>query len=134
MNNDISNNNNGVHIIATPMFLQEQSSIERGFYTWSYTIIVRNNRKHSIQLLSRFWRIVDSNGEMHEVRGEGVVGQQPIISPTEQFEYTSGTLLKTPSGIMMGEYEMLDITNGNKFTIQIPAFSLDSPYENHKPS
>ncbi len=77
---------------------------------------------------NRYWRITDSLGRVQEVRGAGVVGEQPILHPGEAFEYTSGTPLKTPSGIMVGTYQM-ESTGGERFEIAIPAFSLDSPHQ-----
>ena len=81
-----------------------------------------------MQLLNRHWRITDSRGRMQEVRGPGVVGEQPTLQPGESFEYTSGTPLSTPSGIMVGTYEMREET-GELFQVAVPAFSLDSPYQ-----
>jgi ApaG protein len=83
--------------------------------------------KERVQLKNRYWKIIDSNGIEQEVRGEGVVGEQPILNPGEKFEYTSGTPLSTPSGFMEGHYEMETI-KGNRFEAAIPQFSLDSPF------
>ena len=80
---------------------------------------------------NRYWKIIDSNGIQQEVRGEGVVGEQPILNPGEKFEYTSGTPLTTSSGFMEGTYEMQN-DNGDKFDVQIPQFSLDNPFEYNK--
>ena len=92
-------------------------------------IAQHNDRKTflKVQLKNRFWQITDSNGSKQEVRGEGVVGEQPILNPGEKFEYTSGTPLSTPSGFMEGYYEM-ETKTGNKFDASIPLFSLDSPH------
>jgi ApaG protein len=81
-----------------------------------------------VQLLTRHWRITDSNGNVQEVRGEGVVGEQPVLEPGSSFEYTSGTPLPTPSGIMVGTYQMAS-QGGSRFDVEIPAFSLDSPHQ-----
>jgi len=79
-------------------------------------------------LRHRHWRITDSRGQIKEVRGDGVVGEQPVLAPGESFEYTSGTPLPTPSGIMVGTYEM-ETRGGDSFSVRIPAFSLDSPHQ-----
>jgi ApaG protein len=81
-----------------------------------------------VQLLRRHWHITDSQGRIHEVRGEGVVGEQPVLEPGESFEYTSGTPLATPSGFMVGSYQMID-GEGANFSVSVPAFSLDSPHD-----
>ncbi len=82
----------------------------------------------TVQLVNRYWHITDSLGRVQEVRGPGVVGEQPTLKPGESFEYTSGTPLPTPSGIMVGTYEM-ESANGRRFDVAVPAFSLDSPHE-----
>ena len=81
-----------------------------------------------MQLRTRYWRITDSMGRVQEVRGAGVVGEQPVLGPGESYEYTSGTPLPTPSGIMVGTYQM-ESQSGEKFEVDVPAFSLDSPYQ-----
>jgi ApaG protein len=78
--------------------------------------------------MRRHWHITDSHGRIHEVQGEGVVGEQPVLQPGESFEYTSGTPLATPSGFMVGSYQMIDKT-GSSFNVSVPAFSLDSPHD-----
>ena len=92
-----------------------------------YTLSINNLGKERVKLKNRFWKIIDSNGIKHEVKGEGVVGKQPVLNPGEKFEYTSGTPLSTPSGFMEGHYEMETI-NGGRFDASIPLFSLDSPF------
>ena len=82
-------------------------------------------------MVNRYWKIVDANGMLQEVRGKGVLGEQPILSPGEKFEYTSGTPLTTSSGFMEGTYEMQK-DNGDIFDVKIPQFSLDNPFENNK--
>ena len=93
---------------------------------WSYKVIIKNNEKEKIKLISRHWKIFDSNGNFREVKGKGVVGEQPTIEPGDKFEYTSGTPLKTSSGIMHGSYQMQSF-DGEEFKVDIPAFSLDIP-------
>jgi ApaG protein len=89
---------------------------------------IENNGKETVQLRSRYWRITDNRGQVQEVRGPGVVGEQPVLRPGESFEYTSGTPLATPSGIMVGAYHM-ETKGGESFAVRIPAFSLDSPHQ-----
>ncbi len=89
---------------------------------------IENLGGETAQLISRHWRITDAKGEVHEVRGPGVVGEQPTLEPGDFFEYTSGTPLATPSGIMQGSYQM-ENERGETFDVQIPPFSLDSPYQ-----
>jgi ApaG protein len=93
----------------------------------AYHVRIQNNGGETVQLLTRHWMITDSLGHLQEVRGDGVVGKQPVLRPGEAFEYASGTPLATPSGIMMGSYQM-QAENGECFDIEIPAFSLDSPH------
>ncbi len=117
-----------IKITVIPDFLDEQSSPGKNQYFWSYTITITNLRDMPVQLLSRYWKITDANGRINEVRGEGVVGKQPIIPPFHSFEYTSGCPLETSQGFMVGHYDMMD-HNGLTFLINIPAFSLDSPFD-----
>ncbi len=113
-----------ISITATPVYLGEQSDPGTNQYFWSYTILIENVGGDTVQLLSRHWQITDSLGHTIEVRGEGVVGKTPVISPGDSFEYTSGTPLGTSSGIMVGSYRMRK-QNGEEFDVAIPAFSLD---------
>jgi ApaG protein len=115
-----------ISINVEPTYLEDQSEPERNYYVWAYHVVIENQSQQTVQLQARYWRITDSAGHVHEVRGAGVVGEQPILKPGDRFEYTSGTLLSTPSGIMFGNYEM-ETPNGEKFEVDIPAFSLDSP-------
>jgi len=117
----------GVRIHVTPLYVEEESSPEEGRYFWAYTIDITNVRSDSIRLRSRHWRITDAHGRTEEVRGPGVVGQTPVIAPGASFRYTSGCALTTPSGIMVGSYQMTSET-GELFNVVIPAFSLDSPH------
>lgn len=116
-----------ISIQVEPLYLEDQSSPEDDYFVWAYTIAIENTGSEVVQLKTRYWRITDANGHVEEVRGAGVVGEQPVLEPGECFEYTSGTPLATPSGIMDGSYQM--VTNeGELFNVEIPAFSLDSPY------
>jgi ApaG protein len=118
-----------IEVTVEPNFLPERSSAEKQEYFWSYTIVITNSGAETVQLRTRHWIITDASGRKQEVRGEGVVGEQPVLAPGEHFEYTSGVPLPTASGIMTGRYQMVS-ESGEQFEIDIPAFSLDSP--NHK--
>ena len=115
-----------IEVTVEPNFLPERSSAERSRYFWSYTIVITNTGDETVQLRTRRWLITDATGRQQEVRGEGVVGEQPVIPPGEHFEYTSGVPLSTASGFMTGSYEMVSET-GERFEIEVPTFSLDSP-------
>lgn len=117
-----------IHVSVEPEFLEDQSAPEDGHYVWAYRIQIENRGSETVQLLSRHWKITDSLGRVQEVQGSGVVGEQPVLRPGESFEYASGCPLSTASGIMMGNYTMVT-DDGESFEVEIPAFSLDSPYE-----
>jgi ApaG protein len=113
-----------IEVTATPRFLNERSSPENGHFFWAYTIEIANQGTETVQLKTRYWHITDAHGRVQEVRGAGVVGEEPVLEPGESFEYTSGVPLPTPSGFMMGRYGMVTEA-GEPFEIDIPAFSLD---------
>ncbi|MGA2128701.1 MAG: Co2+/Mg2+ efflux protein ApaG [Xanthobacteraceae bacterium] len=115
-----------IEVIVTPRFVDERSSPANGEYFWAYTIEIVNRGAETVQLKSRHWRITDAFGRVQEVRGAGVVGEQPVLGPGESFEYTSGVPLHTSSGFMTGSYGMVT-DDGARFDIEIPTFSLDSP-------
>jgi len=115
-----------IEVRVTPRFLPERSSPDNGYFFWAYTIMLTNLGRETVQLKTRHWRITDAQGRLQEVRGAGVVGEEPVLRPGENFEYTSGVPLPTPSGFMMGSYGMVT-EGGEKFDIEIPAFSLDTP-------
>jgi ApaG protein len=115
-----------IEVKVTPRFLAERSSPENGYFFWAYTISITNRGTETVQLKKRHWRITDASGRVQEVRGAGVVGEQPILEPGQSFEYTSGVPLQTSSGFMTGSYSMVT-QKGEPFDISIPAFSLDSP-------
>jgi ApaG protein len=117
-----------IRVSVKPIFLDDQSTPSEDHYVWAYQVTIENTGSGTVQLINRHWRITDAQGRMQEVKGEGVVGEQPRLGPGQLFEYTSGTPLNTPSGLMMGSYEMED-ERGQRFDIDIPAFSLDSPYQ-----
>ncbi len=122
-----SKTTNGVTVTVTPYFLDDQSSPQESHFVWAYQVNITNTGNSSIKLDHRNWLIIDANGKVMSIQGEGVVGEFPIIKPGESFEYTSGTPLKTNNGIMQGFY-LVSQKNGEKLKIDIPAFSLDSPY------
>jgi len=117
-----------IRITVKPTFLEDQSSPDENYYVWAYRVRIENQGGETVQLRDRYWRITDGFGRVQEVRGPGVVGEQPVLRPGERFEYTSGTPLPTPSGIMLGTYRM-ETTQGESFEVEIPAFSLDSPHQ-----
>lgn len=117
-----------ITVTVEPTYLEDQSAPGENRYVWAYRVRIENGGGETVQLRRRHWRITDAMGRVQEVRGPGVVGEQPILAPGQAFEYTSGTPLSTPSGIMVGSYEM-ETRQGESFAIAIPAFSLDSPHQ-----
>jgi ApaG protein len=117
-----------IKITVKPVYLEDQSSPTENHFVWAYHIRIENHGGDTVQLRNRYWRITDSLGRVQEVRGAGVVGEQPVLKPGESYEYTSGTPLPTPSGIMVGAYQM-EAANGERFDVAVPAFSLDSPHQ-----
>ncbi len=128
MNPRYEKTTHNISITVEPAYLDEQSRPDDHHFVWAYRVHIHNNGGDTVQLRSRYWRITDSNGNVQEVEGDGVVGEQPVLKPGESFEYTSGTPLNAPGGIMLGAYKMTR-PNGEIFSVEIPAFSLDSPYE-----
>ena len=120
-----------VKILVEPTYLEDHSDPAENSYLWAYTVKIKNNSTDTIKLVSRHWKIFDSNGSFREVKGKGVVGEQPIIQPGDEFEYTSGTPLKTTSGLMHGSYVMQSF-DGEEFEVKIPPFSLDIPDTNNR--
>lgn len=118
----------GIAVTVRPTYLDDQSSPDENYFVWAYQVRIENKGDRRVQLHSRYWKITDAHGRVQEVRGPGVVGEQPVLKPGESFEYTSGTPLPTSSGFMVGTYQMV-AENGEAFDVAIPAFSLDSPYE-----
>jgi ApaG protein len=117
----------GIQVTVMPEFVPERSDAEEAAYFWAYTVEIANCGALTVQLTARHWKITDANGRLEEVKGPGVVGEQPVLKPGERFRYTSGCPLTTPSGIMTGSYRMVSET-GDVFEAEIPVFSLDSPY------
>ena len=118
-------------VTVEPIYLEEQSEPAQAHYVWAYHVRIENQGRETVQLRNRYWRITDSYGRVQEVRGAGVVGVEPVLEPGASFEYTSGTPLNAPSGIMVGTYE-LEGADGQRFEVDIPAFSLDSPHQNSR--
>jgi ApaG protein len=116
-----------IEVTVVPRYLPDQSDPGDSHFVWSYTVTITNHGTEPVQLRSRYWQITDEHGVTQEVRGAGVVGEQPLIVPGGHFEYTSGCPLRTPSGVMVGSYQMVS-ASGTLFAVDIPAFSLDSPH------
>ncbi|MFZ4604531.1 MAG: Co2+/Mg2+ efflux protein ApaG [Caulobacterales bacterium] len=116
-----------IRVRVTPEYLPDQSEPEDGRYFWAYKVEITNLGVETVQLKTRHWRITDANGRTEEVRGPGVVGEQPTLEPGQTFTYSSGCPLRTPQGLMVGSYQMVD-SLGEMFDVAIPAFSLDSPF------
>ncbi|NHO31306.1 Co2+/Mg2+ efflux protein ApaG [Acetobacter fallax] len=119
----------GVRVIVRAFWLDDQSQPEEHNYCWGYRIRIENHSDRTVQLLERSWEIIDGLGHIDRVRGDGVIGEQPVIEAGSGFEYTSGAALDTPSGIMRGLYRMIEEPTGRLFDVRIPPFSLDSPYQ-----
>jgi ApaG protein len=115
-----------IRVSVEPFYLAEQSEPEKDRWVFGYKVTIENQGGEAVQLLARHWRITDARGRLHEVKGDGVVGEQPVIEPGRQFAYASGAPLGTPSGIMVGSYHMVS-GSGDQFEVAIPAFSLDAP-------
>ena len=122
-----------IEVTVEPNFMPERSAVDKGQYFWSYTIVITNSGNETVQLRSRHWIITDATGRKQEIRGEGVIGEQPVLAPGERHQYTSGVPLPTASGIMTGRYQMVT-ESGEQFEIEVPTFSLDSPESKRKPN
>ena len=116
----------GISVRVAVSYLAEQSNPALGRWFWSYHVRIENGSDLSVQLLARQWKISDSNGAIHEVQGEGVVGETPLIAPGASFDYVSGCPLDTPGGSMTGSYRMVD-EDGGTFDVDIPKFALLAP-------
>lgn len=117
-----------IRVSVRPTYLDDQSRPEDNYFVWAYEVMIENEGQETVTLKTRHWKIVNSLGEVQQVRGAGVVGEQPTLKPGERFEYTSGCPLKTSSGFMAGSYQM-ETDKGEAFNVTIPAFSLDSPHQ-----
>lgn len=116
-------------VTLRPLFIPEQSKVEDRIFVWYYHVQIENQGKVPCQLMHRFWKITDALANVSVVNGKGVGGDQPVLNPGEIYEYTSAVPLSTPSGFMTGHYNM-ESQDGRDFNIDIPMFSLDSPYTN----
>ena len=121
---------NKIDVKVQPAYIAEQSDPANDHYVFSYTVTIRNNGSSPAKLLTRHWIITDGDGQVQEVKGDGVIGEQPHLQPGEGFEYTSGTFMSTPFGTMQGSYQMISDT-GETFDAEIPAFSLIVPNTLH---
>jgi len=119
-----------VHVAVQVRYLPDQSDEADNRYVFAYTITVTNQGEHPVQLLSRHWIITDANQHVQEVKGKGVVGEQPVIKPGQGFEYTSGTVLATQVGTMSGSYRM-QMVEGGEFDVAVPQFVLSVPRTLH---
>jgi ApaG protein len=119
-----------IEVSVEPFYLPDRSAPEESRYFWAYRVTIDNQSAELVQLLSRYWHITDGVGRTEEVRGPGVVGEQPELGPGDSYQYTSGCPLSTPSGIMVGHYTMRN-KRGETFDVAIPAFSLDLPGTRH---
>jgi len=117
---------NNIKVDVETRYIEEQSNPEQNYFVFAYTITIQNQGRQTAQLLTRHWVITDSNHKVQEVRGEGVVGEQPVLKPGEQFVYTSGTMLETSVGTMKGSYQM-ESDDGSKFNATIEEFVLSTP-------
>ena len=125
---EIDNAQIDINVVTDYIAEQSDPTVDR--YVFAYTITINNSGEIPAKLLNRHWLITDANGKVQEVRGEGVVGEQPHLNPGEFFEYTSGAVLETPVGIMEGEYEMVT-DEGDTFLAPIDRFSLAVPRTLH---
>jgi ApaG protein len=116
----------GIRVQVASMYLEQQSDAEENRHVWAYQVRIKNLGTVPVQLLTRRWRITDGYGHAHEVIGDGVVGDKPVLQPGGDYEYSSGTPLATSTGFMTGIFQMID-AQGRRFAVQVPAFSLDGP-------
>jgi ApaG protein len=116
----------GIRVTVMPVYIDERSDPEQNRYFWAYRVVIFNDGKRSVQVVSRHWIITDANGRTEEVRGRGVVGEQPILRPGDSFEYTSGCVLRTPRGTMHGTYEFVR-NDASRFDAEIAPFDLRLP-------
>lgn len=117
---------NDVYITVWPEFIDNKNSVLGDLFIWSYQVRIDNKSSETLKLINRFWRIIDEQGSVQEISGEGVIGEQPSIMPGSSYQYNSGVHLRYHSGIMTGHYQMQK-NNGEVFDVKIPSFSLDVP-------
>ena len=121
---------NNIEIEVKATYLPSQSDVPNSQYAYAYTITITNKGGSGVQLRTRRWLIEDETGNVEEVVGEGVIGQQPYLSPGESFEYSSGAVISTETGSMKGSYGMIN-DDGKRFDAEIPEFVLSEPYTLH---
>lgn len=126
----MTENPHKIHVKVIPAYIREQSDPPNNHYVFTYTVTIRNDGDQPARLLTRHWIITDGDGQVQEVRGDGVIGEQPHLQPGEGFQYTSGTFMNTPVGTMQGSYQMI-ADNGEKFDAEIPSFTLSVPNTLH---
>jgi len=126
----VQHNKHHVDVSVKTSYIPAQSAPEQNRYVFAYTVTITNNGTVPAKLLTRHWIIVDANNKTQEVRGEGVVGEQPYLPPGMSFEYTSGTILETSVGVMRGSYQMV-ADDGTQFDAEIPSFTLSAPRTLH---
>jgi ApaG protein len=127
MNNDSTHN---ITVKVDPFYIEDQSAPDENRYVFAYTVNIQNTGTVAAKLMTRHWIITDANGKIQEVRGQGVVGEQPYLRPGEGFQYTSGAVLDTAVGTMRGSYQMVG-EDGNQFDAEIPIFTLSVPRTLH---
>ncbi|MFY0991375.1 Co2+/Mg2+ efflux protein ApaG [Halomonas sp. C05BenzN] len=120
-----------VRVDVEPAFRVEESAPDEQRFVFSYTVTVHNHSGRSVQLLARYWKITQGSGKVQEVRGKGVVGQQPLIGPGQTFRYTSRAILDGPVGVMEGAYTCVDTASQRPFEVAIPPFRLAGPNQVH---
>jgi len=118
---------NQIEVSVWPEFIDKKTSVLGDLFIWAYHVRIVNKSATEIKLIGRFWRIIDECGNVQEIEGEGVVGEQPVILPNSSYQYSSGVHLKYPSGIMSGKYRIKKLNNDEVIEIKIPNFSLDIP-------
>ena len=121
-----SETTDAITVTVKPVFLKEHSAPDQARFVWAYMIKIENAGTETVQLINRHWEITDGMGRKEEVHGPGVVGEQPVLNPGESYEYTSNCPLSTPSGFMVGSYDMVG-RDGRRFAVRIPLVSLDTP-------
>ena len=122
-----------IRVAVRPSYRPDQSAPDEDHFVWAYRIRIENRGPETVQLRTRHWVITDGNGRVQEVRGPGVVGEEPVLRPGQSFEYVSGVPLSTPTGLMQGSYGM-HTDEGEHFEVEVPPFSLDSPQQVARPN
>ncbi|WP_110668740.1 Co2+/Mg2+ efflux protein ApaG [Salinicola halophilus] len=120
-----------ITVAVEPEYRDDESSPQENRYVFSYTMTVHNDAEQSLQLLSRYWKITQGHGKVQEVRGNGVVGKQPVIAAGESFRYTSRAVLECPVGVMQGSYTCIDPATQETFEVAIAPFRLAGPNQVH---